>query len=258
MDLLRVTLIQANLIWENALQNRLNFESKINYITEKTDLIVLPEMFTTGFSMTPNTLAETMDGPTIIWMSKLASKHQTAICGSLIIKENNNYYNKFLLVTPEGEIHQYNKRHLFTLAGEQHQYTAGEELTIIEYKGWKICPQVCYDLRFPAWARNSHDYDLLLYVANWPKQRIMAWNTLLQARSIENMCYTIGVNRVGIDPNGNEYSGSSKVFDYLGEEISNIVLNQEDIETIILHKPKQQTVRKKLGFLNDQDSFTLT
>lgn len=254
---LKVTIIQANLVWENALQNRSNFETKISTVSEKTDLIVLPEMFTTGFSMHPKFLAETMNGDSVNWMVHLANKNGVAICGSLIIEENRQFYNRFLFVTPNGKIHTYNKRHLFTLAGEQHQYTAGNELNIIEYKGWKICPQVCYDLRFPVWSRNTQNYDLLIYVANWPKQRIKAWNTLLQARSIENMSYTIGVNRVGIDQNGNEYSGNSKVISYLGEELSHTYLNQESIHTITLNKSEQETTREKFGFLNDQDAFTL-
>jgi len=258
MENLNVTCIQANLVWENAVQNRINFEAKINVISEKTDLIVLPEMFTTGFSMYPKSLAETMYDDSVAWMKKIAYDKQAAVCGSLIIEEDNQYYNRFLFITPNGEIHQYNKRHLFTLAREQHQYTAGNELMIIEYKGWKICPQVCYDLRFPVWSRNTHSYDLLLYVANWPKQRIEAWDTLLKARAIENMCYTIGVNRVGIDPNGNEYSGSSKIIDYLGKELSNIDLNKESSATISLNKDEQTTTRKKFGFLNDRDEFTLT
>lgn len=257
MQNLNITLIQSNLIWENPIQNRLNFEAKINSISEETDLIVLPEMFTTGFSMYPKSLAENINGDTINWMTNLSYKHQTAICGSLIIKENNQFYNRFLLATPNKEIHQYDKRHLFTLAGEQHEYTAGTQVTVIEYKGWKICPLICYDLRFPVWSRNIQNYDLLLYVANWPKQRIRAWDTLLKARAIENMCYTIGVNRVGIDPNGNEYSGNSAAIDYLGNKISNVPLNQESITTICLNKQEQNLARKKFGFLNDKDSFIL-
>lgn len=254
---LKVTVLQINLVWENAIENRNAIEEKINSINN-TDLIILPEMFTTGFSMTPKPLAEQMDGETLTWLKQLANKKQLAICGSLIIEENNCFYNRFIFVEPSGKIHIYNKRHLFTLAGEQFQYTAGKENTIINYKGWKIKPQVCYDLRFPVWSRNTEEYDLLIYVANWPKQRITAWDSLLKARAIENMSYTIGVNRVGIDPNGNEYNGSSKVLDYMGEEIYSIELNKEQITTATLTKKDLLTARKKLNFLNDRDIFTIT
>ncbi|MFD0963246.1 amidohydrolase [Pseudofulvibacter geojedonensis] len=258
MQDLNITLIQSNLVWENPIQNRLNFEAKINSISEKTDLIVLPEMFTTGFTMYPKSLAENMDEDSVEWMKVLAKKKQAAICGSLIIKEDHKYYNRYLFITPDGRTEQYNKRHLFTLAGEQHQYTAGTKQTLIEYKGWKIFPQVCYDLRFPVWSRNTYNYDLLVYVANWPKQRIEAWDTLLKARAIENMCYTIGVNRVGIDPNGNEYSGNSAALNYLGKNMCNIQSGQESVSTITLNKQELDSARKKFGFLNDKDSFIVT
>ena len=216
---MKIALIQSSLFWENPTANRNYFEEKINGITEKVDLIVLPEMFTTGFTMNPEAVAEAMEGETIIWLQSLAKAKNSAITGSLIIKENNNFYNRLVFVFPSGEIQYYDKKHLFTLAGEDKVYTSCNEKLIVDYLGWKICPLICYDLRFPVFARNVEDYDVLIYVANWPKPRINAWDILLQARSVENMCYTIGVNRVGLDSNNLEYVGHSQVVDYLGNYV---------------------------------------
>ena len=257
MDNLKVALIQSDLVWENPKQNRDNFAAKIRTITKPVDLIILPEMFTTGFTMNPGPIAETMEGETILWMKKMSSEKQSVITGSVIIKDHNQFYNRLIFVKPSGSIDFYDKRHTFTLAGEDKIYTAGTEKLIIDYKGWKICPLVCYDLRFPVWARNVEDYDLLLYVANWPKPRIQAWNTLLKARAIENMCYCIGVNRIGKDETNIEYSGNSAVYDVLGENISNISPNKEQTEIVILNKEHIKINRKKLQFLNDRDNFTL-
>jgi omega-amidase len=253
---MKIALIQSSLIWENPIANRNHFEQKINAITEKVDLIVLPEMFTTGFTMNPNNLAETMQGETILWLQSLAKSKNSAITGSLVIKENDNFYNRLVFVFPSGEIQLYDKRHLFTLAGEDKVYTSGKGKLIVEYLGWKICPLVCYDLRFPVFARNVEDYDLLIYVANWPKPRVNAWDILLKARSVENMCYTIGVNRIGLDINNFEHVGHSQVVDFLG----NYVLEPQEIEGVFiveLNKEKLLETRKKLGFLNDKDSFEL-
>ncbi len=257
MDNLKVALIQSDLVWENPKQNRDNFAAKIRTITKPVDLIILPEMFTTGFTMNPGPIAETMEGETVLWLKKMSSEKQSAITGSVIIKDHNQFYNRLIFVKPSGSIDVYDKRHTFTLAGEDKIYTAGTEKLIIDYKGWKICPLVCYDLRFPVWARNVEGYDLLLYVANWPKPRIQAWNTLLKSRAIENMCYCIGVNRVGLDVNDYEYNGNSAVYDVLGENISNIYSNKEQIEIVILNKEHIEINRKKLQFLNDRDRFTL-
>ena len=254
---LKIALIQADLIWQNAKQNRINFSEKINNITEKVDVIVLPEMFTTGFSMQPQKIAEYMVGDTVKWMQQIASEKNTAICGSIIISENKNFYNRFIFMHPEGKIEYYNKRHLFTLAGEHNLYTSGEEKLIIEYKGWKICPLVCYDLRFPVWARNVEEYDVLLYVANWPKPRISAWDTLLKGRSIENMCYTIGVNRVGSDANNLEYSGHSGVYNCLGEEVVKAKPNKEETIIAVLEKNHITETRNTLNFLSDKDVFEI-
>jgi len=252
---LTIALLQSNLIWHNAAKNRINFSKKINSISETVDMIVLPEMFTTGFSMYPQQIAETMEGKTVKWMQQLASKKQSAITGSIVIHKNNNYYNRFLFVQPSGEINYYDKRHLFTLAGEDKVYTSGTKKISIEYKGWKICPLICYDLRFPVWARNIEDYDILMYVANWPKPRIEAWDTLLKARSIENMCYTIGVNRVGVDDNNLEYCGHSAVYNCLGEKLIDTIPNQENIVIVTLDKKSLKNTRSKLNFLADSDSF---
>lgn len=253
---LRIALIQTNLIWENPKANRTHFENKVSTI-HNTDLIILPEMFTTGFTMNAATIAETMDGATISWLKQLAKDKQTAITGSLVIKEGEKYYNRLVFVEPCGKLSYYDKRHTFTLAGEDKVYTAGAEKIIIDYKGWKICPLICYDLRFPVWARNTRDYDLLLYVANWPKIRVSAWEALLKARAIENMSYCIGVNRVGIDANNYAYSGHSAAYNVLGHRIDTLPTDQDAIEIVTLEKNHIKTYRKKLGFLEDRDYFNL-
>ncbi len=254
-DNLKIALIQSDLVWENPKQNRHNFSDKINTINQEVDLIILPEMFTTGFTMNATDVAETMQGETIKWMQELATKKQVAITGSVIISEDDKYYNRLLFVHPSGKIETYNKRHTFTLAREDKVYSAGTDKLIINYKGWKICPLICYDLRFPVWARNTEDYDVLLFVANWPKPRINAWNALLKARAIENMCYCIGVNRIGTDESRHQYSGHSAVYDGLGEKLS---FSQEE-ETIYatISLEHISTIREKLKFLDDGDEFTL-
>lgn len=254
---LHITLIQAPLIWENAAVNRQYFEEKINAIGTETDLVILPEMFTTGFSMNATKLAETMDGETVLWMQKIASRKNIAITGSIIIKENDLYYNRLLFVHPTEKIEFYNKRHTFTLAKEHETFAAGTKRLLVEYKGWKICPLICYDLRFPVWSRNTEAYDLLIYAANWPKKRVYAWDSLLKARAIENMSYTIGVNRIGTDANVFEYNGHSIVLDALGNVLSKENNEEEGIINCSLHKPTQDNVRKKLQFLNDKDDFIL-
>jgi omega-amidase len=255
-SMLKAALIQSHLIWENHKANRENFEAKINSIAEDIDLIVLPEMFSTGFSMDPEHIAETMDGETIHWMKALAKDKNAAITGSIIITENGNFYNRLLFVLPSGEIHSYDKRHLFSLAGEDKIYTKGLQRKIIDYKGFKICPLVCYDLRFPVFSRNTEHFDVLLYVANWPKPRISAWDTLLRARAIENMCYTIGVNRVGDDFNGLQYIGHSQAFDFLGNPLTE-VSEKETVLIAALQKGPMLEVRSKLSFLEDRDDFSI-
>ncbi|WP_299106320.1 amidohydrolase [uncultured Tenacibaculum sp.] len=254
---LKVALIQSDLIWENPKENRNHFEEKINSISKEIDLIVLPEMFTTGFSMNPEQIAETMQGETVIWMQQLAKKRQCALTGSIIITENNQYYNRLLFVHPSGKIEYYNKKHTFTLAGEDKVYTAGNEKLMVNYQGWKICPLICYDLRFPVWARNVEQYDLLLYVASWPKPRIEAWDTLLKARAIENMSFTIGVNRVGVDANDYEYIGNTVCYDTLGNCLAKNNDGEETVLVVTLDKEKQIETRARFQFLEDKDQFTI-
>lgn len=254
-DTLNVALVQTTLAWENPKANRTHIEDKVSSIT--ADLIVLPEMFSSGFTMNASEVAETMDGETITWLKSLSKTKNAAIVGSLVIAENNNYYNRLVFVEPNGTLTTYDKRHTFTLAGEHRVYTAGSEKIIIDYKGFKICPLVCYDLRFPVWARNSEDYDVLIYVANWPKVRIAAWDALLKARAIENMSYCIGVNRVGLDGNNYEYSGHSAAYDVLGNRMDSIPESTETIEVVTLEKSHISKYRQRLGFLKDRDNFNL-
>ncbi len=257
-EILNIALIQSHLAWENPVQNRKAFENRIKSINKKVDLILLPEMFTTGFTMNAVEVAETMEGETLQWLKKMTCTIGCAVAGSLIIKERDHYYNRFVFVEPNGMIQQYDKHHLFTLAKEQEVFTAGNEEVIISYRGWNIKPQICYDLRFPVWARNTSSYDVLLYVASWPKLRISAWDTLLKARAIENMCYCIGVNRVGLDGKGFEHNGHSQGYDVLG----NSILEENPIEKEVvlfttLSKTHIRNTREKLPFLNDADRFTL-
>lgn len=254
---LKVALIQADLAWENPIKNREQFTEKIEQISGSINLIILPEMFTSGFTMNAEKVAETMHGETVNWMKNMAAKKNAAIIGSLVITENNKYYNRALFVEPTGKITIYNKRHAFTLVGEEKTYTEGGEKIIIDYKGWKICPLICYDLRFPVWARNTEDYDVLIYVANWPKPRVSAWDALLKARAIENMTYCIGVNRVGVDGVNSEYSGHSAVYDVLGNLKSTFKPHEEGIQIITLEKRHIEAYRNKLKFLNDRDSFSI-
>ena len=254
---MKVAIIQSALIWENPQANRENFEEKINSIEGAVNLIVLPEMFTSGFTMNPAATAETMTGETVVWMQTLAKANNCAITGSIVIEDEGVFYNRLLFVFPSGELQHYNKRHLFTLAGEEKQYAKGGEKLIVNYMGWRIAPLICYDLRFPVFSRNNSDYDLLLYVANWPSKRIHAWNSLLAARAIENMSYTIGVNRIGLDGNNHDYSGQSQVLDALGYTVANAAA-QETVIIVDLDKKALDDARQRFNFLNDRDAFTIT
>ncbi len=252
---LKIALLQAPLVWEHPEQNRANFSRKIEEITKEVDLIVLPEMFTTGFTMTPGHIDGAEGQKTIQWMQEEANKKDAAIIGSTVFQEAGDYFNRLFFVKPDQTVSYYDKRHTFTLAGEDKIYRAGSEKLIVSYQGFAICPMVCYDLRFPVWARNVEDYDILLYVANWPKPRIAAWDTLLKARAIENMCYCIGVNRVGEDRTGHSYCGHSAVYDTLGEEL--VFSTQETVLYATLQKEHIEGTRNKLKFLDDRDTFTL-
>lgn len=236
-------------------------EEKISNISVKTEVVVLPEMFSTGFSMKPELLAETMDGETVQWMKRTAAAKKIILTGSLIIKEGNNYYNRLIWMLPNGQYGVYDKRHRFAFAGEDNHYTAGTKRLIASVKGWKINLQVCYDLRFPVWARQQSqpegpEYDVLIYVANWPERRSLAWKTLLQARAIENQCYVIGVNRVGNDGNNIYHSGDSMIIDPMGEVLYT-KKDEEDVFTIQLEKKQLDNVREKLPFLKDADGFMI-
>lgn len=257
MNTLHISLLQADLSWENAQENINYFTEQIDQISNDVDLIVLPEMFTTGFSMNANKLAEEMNGKTVNWMQETAIKKQSAVVGSVIISENKKFYNRLFFVFPSGEFQYYDKKHTFTLAKEHETYSSGSKKLIVEYKGWKICPLICYDLRFPVWARNVEDYDLLIYVASWPEKRINAWDALLKARAIENMSYTIGVNRIGKDGNNYDYVGHSILFDCLGNPLSKKQNERQETISVQIEKESQDEIRNKLGFLKDKDKFSI-
>lgn len=259
MSELKITLLQAPLEWENKEKNLHFFSAKIEALNELTDVVVLPEMFTTGFSMQSAKLAETMEGKSVEWMRTVAAKKNCVICGSLIVEEAGKYYNRLIWMQANGECSWYNKRHLFRMAGENEHYSNGENKVIVDYKGFKICLQVCYDLRFPVWSRRTarDNYDVLLYVANWPERRSHAWKSLLVARAIENQSYVIGVNRVGVDGNNIAYSGDSVVLSYLGETLTQNTATAEWMETVTLHKNELLNFRKSFPAEKDADEFTI-
>lgn len=254
---LNISIIQPDIVWEDKKANLEQYETMIAGIEEKREIVVLPEMFSTGFSMSPETLAEPMDGVTVQWMKDIARKYKCILTGSVIIEEDGSYYNRLLWVQPDGQVGKYDKRHLFGYADEDQHYTPGNKRLITSVKGFRICPMVCYDLRFPVWARNlNKEYDVLIYVANWPEKRSIAWRTLLRARAIENMSYAVGVNRVGVDGKGHQYIGESSVFDPLGEEIWQ-QKDQPAVHTVTLQKDVIEEVRGHLPFLEDADRFII-
>lgn len=254
---LNITIVQPNTIWENKQANFSRIEQLLHAHQSKMELVILPEMFSTGFSMQPHLLAETMDGESVQWMKNIALKHRCLLVGSLIIEEDNKYFNRLLWVQPDGKIGHYDKRHLFAYAGEDEHYASGEKRMIASVKGWKINLAICYDLRFPVWLRNKNEaYDVLLFVANWPAKRSLAWKTLLQARAIENQAYVIGVNRVGTDANQHLYIGESSAFDPLGTTLIQLD-DQEQVHTITLQKQVLTDTRNQLPFLADADDFVI-
>ncbi len=256
MNQLRVSLVQMSLVWESPNENLSRIGDRIVNLKGKTDVIILPEMFSTGFSMNALELAEGMDGESVAWMRKMASELDMVICGSLIISEDNAYYNRFIWMHPDGTHLQYDKKHLFTLAKEHETFRGGAEKLVFDYHGWKICPLICYDLRFPVWARNVENYDVLIYVANFPKKRSDAWAKLLQARAIENQCFVLGVNIVGKDGNGIDYDGHSAIINPYGEVYEELI-DREGILTFTLERNEIHEIRKKLPFLNDRDEFEI-
>ena len=253
---MRITYIQTALQWEQPEANRKQLANKIAALSGQTDLIVLPEMFTTGFSMRADALAEPANGPTFQWMRTQAEQTGAAVTGSFICVENGCYFNRLIWMQPDGHFYQYNKKHLFSLAGEDQTYTAGNECPIIVWRGWRIRPLICYDLRFPVWARQTPNnyYDVLIYVANWPQPRIHHWKSLLMARAIENQAYVVGVNIAGTDGKGLVYSGDSSVIDYSGQILS-CAAYSEQVVTVALNLEKMHEYRNQFPFLNDADRF---
>lgn len=274
MSTLTITTIQSNLIWEEKQANLRLLEKKIAGIEEKTEIVVLPEMFNTGFSMKPELLSETMDGESVEWMKKVSRDYGIVLTGSLMIAEEGKYYNRLVWMLPNGHYGHYDKRHLFAFGNEDKHYSPGNKRLIASVKGWKINLQVCYDLRFPVWARNrvfdsaqtpegststppsTPEYDVLIYVANWPERRSHAWKTLLCARAIENQCYVVGVNRVGSDGNNVYHSGNSLIIDPLGQVLYHMA-DEEDVNTITLQKEMLDDVRDKFPFWKDADDFLI-
>ncbi len=257
MSTLKISILQAELHWHDASRNRDDFEAVIGDLDDVGDLLVLPEMFSTGFTMEAQTQAERWNGPTVKWMRRLAAEQNVCLCGSLIIEDNGHFFNRFVLMRPDGSHVSYDKRHLFRLAGEHRHYSAGAEFVTFEINGFRVCPMICYDLRFPVWSRNRDRYDLLLYVANWPSKRHFAWETLLRARAIENLSYVAGVNRVGIDGNQYPYSGGSAIIDYLGQDLAKLG-DQKGVATASLDRPALEEFRKKLAFQRDADDFLIS
>lgn len=264
LENLKITIVQSDLFWEDISKNLSAFSTKLESIKPKnTDIIVLPEMFSTGFTMDPKKNAETVNGKTLLWMKSISKEKNAVIVGSIAIKENGNYYNRLYWVDPEGKILFYNKRHLFRLAKEQDYYTAGAEQLKINFKGWKIRPFICYDLRFPVWSKNTcnekgeYSHDVMIYIANWPEIRSYAWNTLLSARAIENQCYVIGVNRIGVDGKNISYSGDSKALDYLGKPIINIPSHTNSMHTVTLNYNELIEYREKFTVGFDWDKFDI-
>ncbi|MFP9116683.1 amidohydrolase [Flavobacterium sp. RNTU_13] len=252
---MKISIIQTTLAWEDAAANRAHFTQLIDTIQE-TDLIVLPEMFTSGFTMNAAGASEAPNGTSVAWMQQMAQAKNCAVTGSIAIKEDEKYYNRLFFVYPDGSMQTYNKRHLFSYGDEHNHYTKGTEKLIIDYKGWKICPLICYDLRFPVFSRNVEGYDVLLYVASWPQARIYAWDALLKARAIENLSYTIGVNRVGTDAADFLYTGHSQVLDPLGGYILEPT-KEDGVFSVTIDKSALEATRTRFAFLNDRDHFDI-
>lgn len=256
MHNLRISLIQTHVVWEQKDINLRHFETRFEAL-KKSDLVILPEMFNTGFSMDAEKHGESMTGPTVQWLVTQAKKLNIHLAGTLIIKENEAYYNRFVKADPHGKIEFYDKRHAFSMAGEDKVFAKGKERVVWEINGWKICPMICYDLRFPVWSRNDLAYDLLVYSANWPSKRIQHWLSLVKARAIENQCYVAALSRIGIDGEGIEYNGNSLICDFDGEALS----HNEGSDTILFASLSYNDLtarRKQFDVLNDRDSFELT
>ena len=265
LDDLRISMIQANTLWHDPAGNRLLYGELIRQCAPDTDLIVLPETFLSGFSNSARDFAETMDGPGLEWLAQMAGEKQSVITGSIAVREGEQMFNRLIWMRPDGSFMHYDKRHLFRMAGEHERYGSGAERLIVDLKGWRICPLVCYDLRFPVFSRNrfaekaaeGRDYDVLIYVANWPAVRAYPWQTLLRARAIENLSYCVGVNRVGMDGNGISYQGDSVVLDFLGQPLVEMQTNTGVSNAILSGKALAEHRQRFPAFL-DADDFTLT
>jgi predicted amidohydrolase len=256
MNQLRITPVQTLLHWESEEKNLQMLTLLLQGLKGKTDLVVLPEMFNSGFSMQPHNIAQPMNGTTILWMQQQAKLLGAAICGSIAVIEDANFLNRFLFVRPNGVVESYDKRHCFRMSGEHEVYKAGKQRKIIQYLGWRILPQICYDLRFPVFSRNINDYDLMIYVANWPAVRCYPWRVLLQGRAVENLAYVVGVNRIGADGNGIEYRGDSLVLDYKGEVLVDHQ-SEADLRTQILDLDSLNHFKAKFPAWMDADNFSL-
>jgi len=254
---LRVTLVQTELAWQDPAANRRSLAGHFRGLAGHTDLVVLPEMFSTGFSMEAEQLAEEMGGPTIGWLREEAAALGCVITGSLIVRDAGRCFNRLVWARPDGSLEYYDKRHLFRLANEQQHYAAGTRRLVAAVKGWRVCPLICYDLRFPVWSRSRGDYDLLLYVANWPQRRAHAWVTLLKARAIENLSYVVGVNRIGRDGNGTSYAGDSVALDFLGQPLSSEG-GGDRVETVVLDLESLQSYRNSFPAQLDADPYEIT
>lgn len=256
MSDLTITIVQTQLHWHDPHANRQMFGKCLDQITDTTDLIILPEMFTTGFTMQPADCAEAMEGPTFQWLRGIADKHDAVVCGSIVIEQEKRFYNRLIWMRPDGTYDHYDKRHLFRMADEHQKYTAGQTLRIFEHNGWRICPLVCYDLRFPVWSRSRNNYELAIFVANWPAPRIGAWDTLLKARAIENVTYVAGVNRIGQDANGKTYVGHSAVLDFLGDALVEAG-DQPFVGSHTLKRDALVRFRDKFPVQLDADDFSI-
>jgi predicted amidohydrolase len=254
---MKISVIQPDLVWEDRSLNFKNLDKLITSLHNKTDIVILPEMFNTGFSMNPEQLSESPEAETFSWMKNTAQNGNFGICGSYIVKENDQFFNRWVFVSPEKEIHHYDKRHLFSMAGEDKFFSPGKTRLIFRFRGVRISPNICYDLRFPVWSRNRNDYDLIIYAANWPETRREVWYTLLKARAIENQCYVAGANRIGTDGKGIKYCGDSMIINPRGEIIASANPNEDSSVTGEISLTELFDFRKKFPVLNDADNFSI-
>lgn len=254
---MKISVIQPDLAWEDKSRNFQNLGKLISPLYNKTDIVVLPEMFNTGFSMNPAQLSESPRGETFDWMKSIVEKGNFGLCGSYIVSDNMNYYNRWVFVSPDNEVTHYDKRHLFSMGGEDRLFSSGKSRLIFSFRGVKICPNICYDLRFPVWSRNRNEFDLIIYAANWPEIRRSIWNILMKARAIENQCYVAGSNRIGTDGTGIRYCGESMIINPRGEIIVSVDPDKECSISAEISLTELSDFRKKFPVMNDADDFTI-